>query len=186
MKQWEVLHDKSYRKGLLKRLGVVMGIIAIFVAIIQVILYATRPQVRYSLVKADCSSSSITARNKITGGAQKNCVLTINATNLKNEQASVDWNGVGGGPFAGWNPMIRINTVNEMFCYAGVSNPDNLEPQESRNLDLQCSGSSEKLPENYNEQSDENPLSIIISGYFDTVTLVVNPVKQTTPNLRLR
>ena len=91
--------------------------------------------------------------------------MTINAKNLKNERVFVDWNGVGDGPFASWHPMIRINAADGKFCYAGVSDPNELEPHESRNLELQCSGSSEKPPKSYDEQSDQNPTSIAISGY---------------------
>jgi hypothetical protein len=162
----------------LHRLLIVLGVVAMFTLITIVIAYATRSQIRYTLQKADCSQSAIDARNQEEGGDSKACILVINATNLKDTSESVDWLGTGGGPFAGWHPMIRINTAGGKFCYAGVNFEDinNLGPYESRNLRIGCSNSSEKMPKEYDAHSDENPVSIEIDDWSDVI-LAVEPIR---------
>lgn len=171
--------DKLNKDGkFLRRLLIVLGIVVAFVLVIIAIDYATRSQIRYTLQKADCSQAAIDARNLAEGGESKACVLIVNATNLKNTRESVDWQGTGGGPFAEWHPMIRINAANGKFCYAGVNFNDAgiMDPYESRDLRLRCIGASQKMPKEYNVRSDENPTSIEIDDWSD-VTLPVEPIR---------
>lgn len=117
------------------------------------------------------------AQAEMSGGDSKACVLVIRATNLKNTTESVDWLGTGGGPLASWHPMIRINATGGKFCYAGVNFEDvgNLGPYESRDLRLGCSH-SDHMPKEYDERSDENPISVEINDWSD-VTLPVEPMR---------
>lgn len=167
-------------KKRLKRLFIVAGaMLALFLAV-TLISYFTRPQVRYTLKKADCSQTAIAARNKAEGAELKACILTINATNLKDTSEFVDWEGIGGEPFAGWHPMIRINAPGGRFCYAGVvelAGMHSLGPRESRDLNLRCSGyPSEKIPKKYDKRSDETPISVVIRNNPD-VTLSFEPAR---------
>lgn len=147
----------------------------VLLIMVQIIRFLTRPRVEYSLARADCSATSIAERNHATGGTDTNCILIVTAKNLGAKRAVMDWNGVGGGPFARRHPQIRINTGNGGFCYAGTSNPDALGPYESRNLDLQCFTLPQKVPKGYDEHSDQNPQAVVISDPFDTTTLLVTP-----------
>lgn len=173
------LIDKLNKDGRLPhRSLIVLGIIAGFTLLIILVTYLTRPQIRYTLQKADCSQAAIEARNLAEGGSSKACVLIINATNLKNASESIDWLGTGGGPLADWHPMFRINSTDGKFCYAGVNFNDvgTMSPYESRDLRIGCAGTSPKMPKEYDEQSDESPVSIEIDDWSN-VTFPIEPTR---------
>lgn len=170
------MRSKHDRKGLLKRLGVVIGVVVIFIALGQVIDHAAQPQIQYKLKKADCSNSAITARNEALGADLKSCVLIITAKNLQNRSVYVDYDGVGGGPAGGGNPLIKIYSANQKFCYAPLAgNGASFKSKAANELTLRC-GLVQNPPGNYDEASDTNPTSIEVGGYSKT-TIKVEPAR---------
>lgn len=179
MNQTRTFMKKLNRDGkFLRRLLIVLSIVTIFTLFIALLAYFTRSQIRYALQKADCSQEAIDARNQAEGSNSKACVLIINATNLKNAPESVDWQGTGGGPGGGWHPMIRINASGGKFCYANVDFDDlgTMGSYESRDLRIDCAGTSQKMPKEYDEHSDENPISIEVNDWSDVI-LPVEPAR---------
>lgn len=169
-------HQNHDKKGLFKRLSIVLGVIILIIATIWLISYGTRPQIQYSLKEANCSSEAISARNKTLGADLKSCVLIISARNLQDKSVYVDYDGVGGGPAGGGNPLIRIYSSNGKFCYALLAGEGaSFSPRATNELMLQCGG-VQKPPKDYDETSDANPTSIDIAGYSKT-TIKVDPIR---------
>jgi hypothetical protein len=176
MKLRNAIHNNHGKTGLLKRLGIVVGAIVLIVAAVQLISYITRPQIQYSLKEANCSSAAIAARNKTLGADLKSCVLAISAKNLQDKSVYIDYDGVGGGPAGGGNPLIRINTNNDTFCYVALAGEGaSFTPKATNNLTLRCA-QIPNPPKNYDMASDTNPTSIIVAGYSKT-TINVDPVR---------
>jgi len=171
------MHNRKLRRKTAAPVLISVLCLAVLVIGIQTIMYITRPHIQYSSAKADCRPAAVTTRNEKVGSTGQNCLLTITAKNLKSTPSSVDWDGVGGGPFADPHPMIRISSPRGKSCYAAVDNPGMLGAHESRNLSLQCLGAPNKPPKNYDENSDQDPVLITISGYFDTQTFTVTPLR---------
>ena len=162
--------------GLLKRLGLVAAIIATVIICIQIISYATRPQISYSLKEADCSSSAINARNEAIKADLKSCVLVISAQNTQNKSVYVDYDGVGGGPIGGRSPLIKLHSANGKFCYALLAGQGaSFEPRATNELTLRC-GLVQNPQKNYDTTSDINPISIEIDDYSKK-TINVDPVR---------
>jgi hypothetical protein len=164
-------HDK---KGLLKRIGFVVGIFILAVTAIHLISYTTRPQIQYSLKEANCRIEAIAARNKTIGSNHKSCILIISAKNLEDESARIDYDGVGGGPTGGGEPLIRIYSSKGKFCYALLGGEgSSFSPGATNDLTLHCAR-VQKPPKNYDIASDTNPTAIVISGYSKS-TIKVEP-----------
>ena len=169
-------HQNHDKKGLFKRLSIVLGVIILVIATIQLISYTTRPQIQYSLKEANCNSAAISARNKTLGADLKSCVITITAKNLQNKSVYVDYDGVGGGPAGGSDPLIRIYSSKDKFCYALLAGEGaSFSPNATNQLTLRCGG-VQKPPKDYDETSDANPTSIVIAGYSKT-TIKVDPIR---------
>ncbi len=133
-------------------------------------------QIQYSLKEANCSSEAIAARNTILGANLKSCVLIISAKNLQNKSVYVDYDGVGGGPAGGGDPLIRINTNNAKFCFVGLAGEGaSFTSSAINNLTLRCA-QIPNPPKNYDISSDANPTSITISGSSKT-TINIDPVR---------
>ncbi|GEM_PF-1203044 len=176
MKIPKLTQNHSRKSKLLKLLALVAVLYIIAIIASLIITYVTRPQIRYSLKEADCSAAAIAARNKAVGYDARSCVLTISATNLQNRTLYVDYDGVGGGPAGGGNPLIRINAAHNKFCYALLAgNGSSFTPNATNEITLRCGG-MQKLPKNYDEASDTNPVSIEIGGYTKT-HIVVSPTR---------
>jgi hypothetical protein len=155
------------KKELHKRLGIVLGVV-VLVAFVQLINYITRPQIQYSLTEANCSTTAIAVRNKAIGADLKSCVLTISAKNLKDKSVYVDYDGVGGGPAGGGDPLIRIYSSNGKFCFALLAGEGaSFSPNATNKLTLRCGG-VQKPPKDYDESSDAKPSLIVIAGYSKT------------------
>jgi hypothetical protein len=170
------MRKNRHKNDVLKRLGIVVGIVILIMVTIQLISYATRPQIQYRLEEADCSSDAIVARNKAIGADLKSCVLVISAKNLQDKSVYVDYDGVGGGPSGGGNPLIRINTENGRFCYVALAGEGaSFAPKATNNLTLRCAQVPNPL-KNYEMASDTNPTSIVIAGYSKT-TINVEPLR---------
>jgi hypothetical protein len=179
MKLRDFTHKRS-KAGLLKRFGIVIGIVVLFFGAVKLISYVAqpqaKPQINYSLKKADCSSTAIMSRNKALGADLKSCVLVVSATNLQDKSIYVDYDGVGGGPLGNGRPLIRINSKNNRFCYVALAGEGaSFTPRSTNNLTLRCA-QVPNPPENYDENSDANPISIQISDYSKT-TINVDPAR---------
>lgn len=142
------------------RLLVVTGVLELFMLIVIFGTHITEPRVGYSLQKLDCNKEAILERNQAKGFQQDACIIIIKVSNLENKRVILDLDGVGGGPFTGWHPQLKIHARNGNFCYAGVGD-DELEAYETRDLTLLCFGNQEKKP-NYDIDSDQQPLYIEI------------------------
>lgn len=161
---------------LLITLGIVGGILAVFILIAAMVDYAGRPQIEYTVKKADCSSGAIAERNRTSGGKLESCVLIISAKNLKNQPAHIDYDGAGGGPMGNRKPLIRINATDGKFCYAGTAGEgSSFEPKATNDITLRCAYVSDE-PKNYDMKSDTKPESIEIAGYSGA-TLPVKPAR---------
>jgi hypothetical protein len=167
---------RSNPQSLIKRIGVVVGIIVLIIAAVQLILYITRPQIQYALQEANCNSQAIAVRNKSLGADIKSCILVVSAKNIQNKSVYVDYDGVGGGPAGGGDPIIRIYSGTGKFCYALLAGEGaSFSPNATNKLTLRCGG-VQKPPKDYDESSDTNPTSIVITGY-SKVTIKVDPVR---------
>jgi len=177
MKPQSKPHQDQDMKGLsFKHISIVLGVVILIIAAIQLISYATRPQIKYSLKEANCSSGAISARNKTLGADLKSCVLIISAENLQDKSVYVDYDGVGGGPAGGSDPLIRIYSSKGTFCYALLAGEGaSFSPNATNELTLRCGG-VQKPPTDYDETSDTNPTSIVIAGYSKT-TIKIDPVR---------
>jgi hypothetical protein len=176
MKLRSVTHNSHDKKALLKRLGIVAGVIVLAVAAVQLISYISRPQIEYRLKEANCGSEAIAARNKFLGTNRKSCVLVITARNLQDRSLYVDYDGIGGGPAGGSDPLIRINTNKNKFCYVAIADDGaSFAPKATNNLTLRCA-QIPKPPKNYDMASDTNPTFITIAGYANA-TINVDPVR---------
>jgi hypothetical protein len=139
--------------------------------------YVYRPNIAYSVQRADCSQAAIEASNMgVAGSHLTSCVITIKAQNLKNNPEYIDYDGVGGGPFASWHPLIKIQASDGKFCYATPTgdNYGSFAANQTLYLTLRCFVTPDKPPKNYDENSDADPVSITIGGYSGA-TLYIKP-----------
>lgn len=165
--------SKRIDRGLIKRIAVIALGNILVIAVVQAVLYMQRPQITYSLKRADCTKKAIAARNRAAGADLDSCVLVVAATNLKNKSQYVDYEGVGGGPAGGGGAKIRIYTAAGRFCYAGLAEDGaSFAPRATNQLILRC---KEVLhpPKNYDTASDADPAFIEISDGHSTVRLDV-------------
>lgn len=147
-----------------KRLSIVIGILIVVIAAAIAVSYANRPRISYSFRTADCGSQAVAARNGTLGVSSKACVLVVSAHNTQNRSVYVDYDGVGGGPPGGREPLIRIYSGDTKFCYALLaSEAASFAPRATNTLTLRCA-SLEKPPKNYDQSSDTKPTSIVIDG----------------------
>ena len=173
----EPASNKSGFIRLAARVGAVLAILLAVVALVGAISYVQRPQIKYSLQEADCSKSAIAARNRALGADLKSCVLVVAATNLKNTNEYVDYDGVGGGPIGNGDPLIRIYTAGNRFCYVALGGEGaSFAPHATNDLTLRCAGVPNE-PANYDMASDANPKYIEISANYSNVRLEVEPVR---------
>lgn len=173
----EQVSHKPGVHGYLRRALFVVLCVCVLIAVVQVILYVQRPRIQYSLKQSDCSSSAIAARNAAKGFESKACVLVISATNLKNTNESVDYDGVGGGPIGGSEPLIRIYNTHNKFCYVSVMGEgSSFTPHGTNELTLRCAG-MDNPPKHYDEASDIDPSYIEISGLYTKVQIPIDLVR---------
>jgi hypothetical protein len=159
-----LLQRHSRKFVVIKRLGLVAALYIIAFIASLIVSYHMRPQIRYSLKQADCSATAIAARNKTAGYVARSCVLIISATNLQKRTLYVDYDGVGGGPLGGSDPLIRINAAHNKFCYAlPAGEGSSFTPNATNDITLHCSR-IQNPPTNYDETSDTSPTSIEIGG----------------------
>jgi len=166
--------NRNDKKGLLKRLSIVLGCIVACIVALQLITFEIQPYIQYTLKEADCGAPAIAARNKLLGAELKSCVLTISAKNLQDKSVYVDYDGVGGGPIGDSVPLIRIYSGRDKFCYALLTGGGaSFSPGATNTLTLRCGG-VQKPPKDYDENSDTKPTSIVIAGH-SKATIDVDP-----------
>lgn len=175
MKLRGIAHSNRGGTGWFKRLSIVLGVTILVIAAILLIDYADRPQIQYALQEANCSGEAISARNKTLGTDLKSCVLILSAKNLQDRSVYVDYDGIGGGPAGGSDPLIRIYSSTGKFCYAPLAGEGaSFSAHATNELILRCGG-VQKPPKDYDKTSDANPTSIVIAGYSKT-TIKVDPI----------
>lgn len=169
-------HLRTTKRDLVIGFSSIFVVLLLVVAIVILVPYLTRPQIAYSVKTADCSTAAIKTRNKKVGYESEACVIVISAKNLQDRSVDVGYMNTGGGPLGGGDPLIRIYSGNDKFCYSGGIDIASLDfaPHQTIEMTLQCNYGG--TLNGQDTSSDLNPTSVVISGYSGG-TIELRPIR---------